>query len=112
MEFIKYSPKKVKGTDQYGGIVKIMISEDSGSQLNSGIFILKHGQSLVRDVHENDEVFYVIKGRLTVSDEEGRPTEVLKGEMLFIPAGMVHYSSNKRAQDAEIFWCNIEPGKS
>jgi quercetin dioxygenase-like cupin family protein len=112
MEFIKYSPKKVKGTGQYGGLVKIMISKDSGSQLNSGIFILKQGQSLVRDVHESDEVFYVIKGRLTVSDEDGNGTEVLKGEMLYIPAGHIHYSSNKDSSDAEIFWCNIETGKS
>lgn len=109
MKFKKYDPEKRKGTEAYGGTVKIMISKESGSQLNSGVFILKSGEALVKDVHEFDEVFYIIEGALTVRAENTDKVEASKGKILLIPAGEVHYSKNLGKKDVEVFWCNIEP---
>ena len=107
--FKKFIPDKVKGIKDYGGTAKIIVSKNIGSQLCSGIFTLKPGEALVRDIHENDEVFYAIKGKLTVATEDGKKTEVLKGEILLIPRGEVHYSKNNSKTDTDVFWCFIEP---
>jgi len=109
LKFKKYNPEKIKGTEAYGGTVKIAVSKKAGSRLNSGIFILKPGEALIRDVHENDEVFYLIEGRLTVQAEDTDKMEISKGEILLIPAGEVHYSKNLGKEDVKVFWCNIEP---
>ncbi len=107
--FQKFSPDKVKGVKDYGGTVKIIVSKDIGSQVCSGIFNLKPGEAIVRDIHENDEVFYVIEGKLAVSTEDSEKTEVLKGEMILIPGGEVHYSKNNSKTDTNVFWCFVEP---
>ena len=58
----KFTPDNVEGTAEYGGNVKIMVSKAIGSQLNSGIFSLEPSEALVKDLHQNDEMFYVIAG--------------------------------------------------
>ena len=105
----KFIPNNVEGTTEYGGVVKIIISKDLGSQLNSGIFSLNSGQALVEDLHENDEVFYIIDGILTIESPGEETITVSKGEMVLISAGQVHYSKNVNDKTVEIFWCNIEP---
>jgi len=109
MGFKKYNIEKIKGTGAYGGIVKIAVSKKTGSQLNSGIFVLKPGEAIVRDVHENDEVFFVIAGSLTVQAEHAGKIDISMGEILLIPANEVHYSKNLSNEDVKVFWCNIEP---
>ena len=38
---VDFNPKTIKGVKDYGGIVKIILSKDMGSQLCSGIFELE-----------------------------------------------------------------------
>ena len=104
----KFIPEKIKGVKDYGGIVKVIISREKGSQLCSGIFSLKPGEALVRDIHKNDEVFYVIRGLLTISSENGEEIEVSEGEILLIPRGKVHFSKNLGKTNTDVFWCFIE----
>ena len=107
--FKKFSPDLIEGTTDYGGNVKIIITKKIGSQLNSGIFTLGSGESLVKDIHENDEVFYVIEGTLTIESEHGEPVIATQGDMVLIPRKKVHYSKNCHDVPVKIFWCNIEP---
>ena len=105
----KLAPDNVDGTTEYGGNVKIMVSKAIGSQLNSGIFSLAPSEALVKDLHQNDEVFYIIDGTLTI-DSPGQDTVTAKaGEMVLISKEEVHFSKNIGDQEAKIFWCNIEP---
>jgi len=101
-------PGKVEGTADYGGNVKIMVSKSTGSQLNSGIFSLKPGERLVDDIHESDEVFYIVRGTLTVDSPGLDGINAREGEIVLIPAGQLHISSNKGDSEVEVFWCNIE----
>lgn len=105
----KFNFDDYKGTKEYGGLVKIIVTKDNGSQLNSGIFILEPGEELVKDIHDNDEVFYIIEGTLTI-DSPGEDTiKAEKGEMVHIKAKQVHYSKNHGDQTVKVFWCHIAP---
>ncbi len=101
-----YDPTKMEGTRQFGGVVKTVLGEEVRSNLMSGVIILKPGEALVRDLHEkSDEVFYVIRGELTVKDESGKERhKVQAGKVFHIPQGQVHFSSNEGAEEVYVFW--------
>ena len=105
----KFTPDAIKGTTEYGGNVKIIVSKAIGSQLNSGIFSLAPGEALVKDVHENDEVFYIIDGTLTIDNPEQQTVTANAGEMVLIPKEEVHFSKNLGDKTVKIFWCHIAP---
>ena len=105
----KFTPDNVAGTSEYGGNVKIIVSQAIGSQLNSGIFSLAPGEALVKDVHENDEMFYIIGGALTIDSPGQETITAHAGEMVLISRQEVHFSKNVHDEEATIFWCNIEP---
>ena len=100
-----YDLATIEGTREYGGIVKIAVGEDVPSNLMSGVFSLAPGEALVPDVHDSDEVFYVISGQLTLRDDKGREEhKVRAGQMVRIPKGQIHLSSNEDDEDVHIFW--------
>lgn len=100
-----YDLASFEGTREYGGVVKIVVNEDVPSNLMSGVFSLTPGEALVPDVHDSDEVFYVISGELTLRDDEGQEEhKVRAGQMVRIPMGQVHLSSNEGNEDVHIFW--------
>lgn len=103
----KFNPANIKGTKEYGGNVKIIVSDQIGSALNSGIFTLAPGEELVRDIHNNDEVFYIISGTLTVESPGQDTITANEGEMVLISAKEVHYSKNLGNVSTSIFWCHI-----
>jgi len=52
------------------------------------------------DVHYGDEVYYILKGTLTMlNPETGEVLEVHAGEALWIPAGTWHQGHNFREED-------------
>ncbi len=104
-----FKPDAVDGETQYGGIVKIMITKEMGSQVHSGVFSLAKGEGLVEDIHENDEVFYVTEGTLTVESPDCDTVVAKAGEMVHIPPGTTHLSKNLHEGTVKVFWCNIEP---
>ena len=104
----KFIPENVEGTTEYGGIVKIIASKAIGSQLNSGIFSLAPAHALVKDQHENDEMFYVIEGTLTIDSPGQKTITADAGQMVLISAGEIHFSKNTSDKPVKIFWCFIE----
>jgi quercetin dioxygenase-like cupin family protein len=100
-----YHPDSVTGTNEYGGTVKIIVSDKTPSNLSSGIFILKSGEALVPDIHESDEMFYVLSGLLTLRNgEKTEEHKVPAGRMVRIPKGQVHLSSNEDKEDVVILF--------
>jgi mannose-6-phosphate isomerase-like protein (cupin superfamily) len=100
-----YDLDSIVGTREYGGVVKIVVNQDISSDLISGVFLLAPGEALVPDIHDSDEVFYVISGELTLRDEKGQESHKIKrGQMARIPKGQTHLSSNEGREDVHIFW--------
>ena len=104
-----FKPDTIKGTTEYGGIVKIMVTRNMGSQIHSGVFSLEKGEGLVKDIHEKNEVFYVIEGSLTVESPDCDTVVAKAGKMIYIPKRTIHFSKKLKENTVKVFWCNIEP---
>ncbi len=106
----KITSKEFEETREYGGIVKIFISSKStGSEMKAGIIELKPGESLVKDIHDNDEIYYIIEGSIKVESPGEAPIIAKKGEMVQIPAREVHFANNPGSNLTKIFWCLLDP---
>jgi quercetin dioxygenase-like cupin family protein len=93
------------GTTEYGGTVKIAVSADTPSNLSGGVFILKPGEALIPDIHESDEIFYVLNGTLSLRNgEKTEEHQISAGYMVRIPKGVVHLSSNESSDNVVILW--------
>jgi quercetin dioxygenase-like cupin family protein len=70
------------------------------------------GLAFGRHTHPGDEIVYVIEGRLEY-EIEGRPAVTLgAGEVLFVPAGIVHAARNAGpGNGAELATYVVEKGK-
>ena len=70
------------------------------------------GVAFGKHSHPGEEIVYVIAGAL-VYEVEGRPPVTLEaGEVLFIPAGMIHAAKNVgRINGAELATYVVEKGK-
>ena len=68
----------------------------STAQVNSSAFICPPGHHLEPPgVHCNDEVYYVVKGTVTVSNPDtGEAVRVKEGNALVIPKGTLHIVDN------------------
>jgi len=62
--------------------------------------------------HPGEEVIYVIEGTLEYQVEGEKPVTLKAGEVLFIPAGVVHSAkNNSNANAAELATYIVEKGK-
>ncbi len=94
-----YKSDKLKTTHKYGGLVLKATSE-------FGIFKLESGESLLPDTHECPEIFYIIKGELTVIDPKDKEKLIAeRGDIVFIPAKQNHTSTNNGKEEVIGFWC-------
>ena len=107
----KFTKNEYEETREYGGLVKIYISNKTNSELKAGIIELKPGESLVKDIHDNDEIYYIIDGIIKVESPEGALVIAEKDEMVLIPAKEVHFANNPGNNVTKIFWCLIDPEK-
>lgn len=105
----KFTKEEYEETREYGGIVKIYISRKTDSELKAGIIELQPGESLVKDIHDNDEIYYVIEGTIKVESPEGALVNAERGEIVLIPAREVHFASNPGNKVTRIFCCLIDP---
>lgn len=105
----KFKSEDYKETREYGGLVKIYISKSSGSEMKAGTIELQPGESLIKDIHDNDEIYYVIEGSIKVESPGKEPIIAIKGEMVQIPAKEVHYANNPGNSITKIFWCFLDP---
>lgn len=76
-------------------------------KLTCGTFVIPpHGRLGRISAHGGDEVYYVVQGTCRVSLPRLEQTvEVKQGHTLYIPAGMIHQTSNDGREEAEVFWC-------
>jgi quercetin dioxygenase-like cupin family protein len=62
--------------------------------------------------HPGEEVIYVVEGTLEYQIEGEKPVTLKAGEVLFIPAGIVHSAKNNtNANAAEVATYIVEKGK-
>ena len=100
-----FNPAEINDRHEFGGTVKIIVGDSTPSNLMSGLFLLKPGEALNKDIHESDEVFYVIQGELTVLDgDTGDQITVPAGHFVRIPRGVVHISSNLGSEVVRVVW--------
>jgi mannose-6-phosphate isomerase-like protein (cupin superfamily) len=104
----KFIVDECKGTKEFGGIVKMVTTKEENADYYSGIIVLEPGEELGRDIHESDEVFYIIEGTLTIdSPTTNQVIEAKAGEMILIKRQEVHYSKNLGDKRLVIFWCTM-----
>ena len=62
--------------------------------------------------HPGEEVIYVVEGSLEYQIEDEKPVTLKAGEVLFIPAGVVHSAKNNtNAKASELATYIVEKGK-
>lgn len=106
--FKVFELSKVPETTEFGGVVKIIKNVSHSSQIIFGTFNLNPGESLVDDIHETDEVFYIVRGELTIkaSKDDKSPSVAKEGQVVYIPKKTLHISQNQGLETVEVFWCN------
>lgn len=97
----------VKGTTEFGGLVRPVVARADGAELSCGTFELDPGESLKDfESHNSDEIFYIAAGTLTVLSKTSEPVTAREGQIVRIPRGEVHLSKNDGDRKAVVFWCN------
>lgn len=78
----------------------------STDKLSSGVFMLPPGARFAPpDVHDGDEVYYILKGTLTVlNPETGGVNKIHEGEALLIPKDTWHQGYNFTNKEVRILW--------
>ena len=103
----KFDSDAFKGTTDFGGLVKVIVSKDIGAEMGCGLFILEPNEDLHGfEQHESDELFYIISGTLTVESPDKEPIEAHKNQVVWIPKNESHHSVNYGTERAVVFWCN------
>jgi quercetin dioxygenase-like cupin family protein len=69
------------------------------------------GSAFPRHTHPGEEIIYVIEGSLEY-EIDGKPVKVKAGDVLFVPAGMVHAAKNVGSGNgAELATYIVEKGR-
>ena len=102
-----YEPNQIKGTLEYGGLVRPVLSVADGGEISCGTLLLKPGE-VMKDFekHSSDEIFFIILGELKVEDKEGNSVSAKAGQIVYLPNGEWHLSSNPGKTDTVLFWVN------
>ena len=70
------------------------------------------GSSFGKHTHPGEEIIYVIEGQLQYEVEGQQPVTLKAGEVLYIPAGVVHAAKNVgNTNGAELATYIVEKGK-
>jgi quercetin dioxygenase-like cupin family protein len=84
-----------------------------GLEVVQTIVELEPGVTSARHTHPGEEIVYVLEGAPLEYQVAGRPSVTLKpGDVLFIPAGVIHAAKNVGSQKgAELATYIVEKGK-
>jgi quercetin dioxygenase-like cupin family protein len=97
----------IKGTTEFGGLVRPVIAKTADVEMSCGTFELKPGESLNDfESHNSDEIFYIASGTLTVLSKTCDPILAREGQIVRIPKGEIHLSKNDGDKSVIVFWCN------
>lgn len=77
-----------------------------GDQITCGTFTIPPGKRLGRiSAHKADETYYVISGTLKVNlPRLDKTIEVRKGEVFYMPGGMIHAPFNDTQDECVVLW--------
>ncbi|MGD0224026.1 MAG: cupin domain-containing protein [Terriglobia bacterium] len=77
-----------------------------GDQITCGTFTIPPGKRLGRiSAHRADETYFVISGALKVNlPRLDETVEVKKGEVFYMPGGMIHAPFNEGKEDCVVLW--------
>ena len=77
-----------------------------GDKIVCGTFTIPPGERLGRiSAHASDETYYVVRGTLKVElPRLGETVTIRKGELFYMPGGMIHAPFNDGAQECEVLW--------
>ncbi len=75
-------------------------------RITCGTFTIPPGKRLGRiSAHSSDETYYVVRGNLKVHLPRLEETiEVKKGEVFYMPGGMIHAPFNDAQEEVEVLW--------
>ncbi|MBO9584971.1 MAG: cupin domain-containing protein [Flavobacterium sp.] len=83
-----------------------------GKEMVQARIDFKAHSSFGKHFHPGEEVIYVVEGTLEYQIEGEKPVTLKAGEVLFIPAGVVHSAKNNtNANAAELATYIVEKGK-
>ncbi len=101
-----YNPNEIEGTLEFGGVVKPALSMKE-AEMSCGTLTLKPGEVMKEfESHGSDEIFFVAAGELKVAAKEGKGVTAKAGEIVHLPKGEWHLSSNPGSTDTVLFWVN------
>ena len=77
-----------------------------GDKITCGTFTIPQGKRLGRiSAHGADETYYVVNGTLKVDlPRRGETVTVKKGEVLYMPGGMIHAPFNDGQEECVVLW--------
>lgn len=102
-----FDTASIKGTTEFGGLVRPVIARAADVEMSCGTFELKPGESLNDfESHNSDEIFYIASGTLTVLSKTSEPIAAHEGQIVRIPKGEIHLSKNTGNKAVVVFWCN------
>jgi mannose-6-phosphate isomerase-like protein (cupin superfamily) len=94
--------EKNKTKETWGSMAWMANQTLSGSSVTVGHLILFPGLSDSPHSHSNaDEVIFLLRGRVSVQ-MEGKEVNLLPGDALTIPRGLIHRVKNTGDQEAEM----------
>jgi len=99
-------PSEMEGTPQYGGIVRPVLSVDV-TEMSCGTLTLQPGEAMKEiEKHNSDEIFFIASGELKVAGQDGEGIHAKAGEIVYLPKGEWHLSSNPGSTQTVLFWVN------
>lgn len=102
-----YQPALSEGTTQYGGVVRAAFAAGDGVEMSCGTLTLKPGEAMKEiEKHNSDEIFFIASGMLQIAGADGKNITAKAGEIVHLPVGEWHLSSNPGTTDTILFWVN------
>lgn len=103
-------------TEQASGIKRTELQRHDlgipGREVVQVLVEFEAGAAFGRHTHPGEEVIYVTEGVLEYEVEGRLPVTLKAGDVLFVPAGMIHAARNKgNANSAELATYIVEKGK-
>lgn len=92
---------------QYGGVVRPALSVGGGVEMSCGTLTLQPGEAMKEiEKHNSDEIFFIASGELKIAGEDGNSIHAKTGEIVHLPKGEWHLSSNPGSTLTVLFWVN------
>ena len=105
MKVIK--PVEAEQLTQFGGVVRPALAVGNGVEMSCGTLTLQPGESMKEiEKHQSDEIFFISSGELKIAGEDTSSILAKAGEIVYLPMGEWHLSSNPGNVETVLFWVN------